>query len=65
MSNITLTDEYHTASEVFGLQLDDLEKLTINAMKSAFLPYKRRIAIIYDVIKPGFVAARATLKNGS
>lgn len=65
MSNITLTDEYHTASEVFGLNLEDLEKLTINAMKSAFTPYKRRIAIIYDVIKPGFVAARAQLKNGS
>lgn len=65
MSNIKLTDEYHTASEVFKLKIDDLEKLTINAMKSAFIPYKRRIAMIYDVIKPGFVAARQQLKNGS
>lgn len=65
MSNITLTDEYHTASEVFKLNLDDLEKITINAMKSAFMPYKRRIALIYDVIKPGFVTAREQLKNGS
>ncbi len=36
MSNITLTDEYCTAADMFDLKLDDLEKLTINAMKSAF-----------------------------
>lgn len=58
MSNITLTDEYCTAAGTFDLSLDDLEKLTINAMKSAFLPYKQRIAIIYDVLKPGFSRAR-------
>lgn len=58
MSAITLTDEYLTAATVFGLTLEDLEKLTINAMKSAFLPYKKRIAIIYDVIKPGYARAR-------
>ncbi len=65
MSNLTLTDEYSTAGEAFDLKLDDLEKLTINAMKSAFLPYKRRIPFIYDVIKPGFAAAREKLKNGA
>jgi adenosine deaminase len=64
MSNITLTDEYQTAAEVFDLTLDDLEKLTINAMKSAFMPYKRRIAFIYDKIKPGFSVAREKMKNG-
>lgn len=58
MSRITLTDEYKTGAETFGLTLDDLEKLTINAMKSAFIPYKKRIALIYDVIKPGFARAR-------
>jgi adenosine deaminase len=64
MSNITLTDEYKTAAEVFDLTLDDLEKLSINAMKSAFMPYKRRIPFIYDKIKPGFAAAREKLKYG-
>jgi adenosine deaminase len=58
MSNITLTDEYCTAAEFFNLKFEDLEKLTINAMKSAFLPYKQRIALIYDVLKPGFAKAR-------
>jgi adenosine deaminase len=58
MSRITLTDEYKTAAETFGLTLIDLEKLTINAMKSAFIPYKKRIGLIYDVIKPGYARAR-------
>src|SRR5262249_52294994 len=54
MSGITLTDEYHTAAKVFGLTLPDLERITINAMKSAFIPYKHRTALIYEVIKPGY-----------
>jgi adenosine deaminase len=58
MSNITLTDEYCTAAEMFNLKFEDLEKLTINAMKSAFMPYKQRIALIYDVLKPGFAKAK-------
>ncbi|HTY10295.1 MAG TPA: adenosine deaminase [Bacteroidota bacterium] len=63
MSGITLTDEYHTAAEHFGLTLDELEKITINAMKSAFIPYKQRIAIIYDVLKPGFAKVRGVRKK--
>jgi len=58
MSNTTMSKEYRIAHQVFKLSLNDLEKLTINAMKSAFVPYNRRIQIIYDVIKPGFAAAR-------
>ncbi|MFH0988783.1 MAG: adenosine deaminase [bacterium] len=63
MSQITLTDEYHTAVQAFHLTLDDLEKLTINGMKSAFLPYKKRISLIYNVIKPGFVKARTAMEK--
>lgn len=63
MSGITLTDEYYTAAEHFGLKLEELEKLAINAMKSAFLPYKQRIAIIYDVLKPGYEKAKKNLKK--
>lgn len=61
MSDTTLTKELALAQDIFGLNLDDLEKLTINAMKSAFVPYSRRIALIYDVIKPGFARARQTV----
>ncbi|MCX6136117.1 MAG: adenosine deaminase [Ignavibacteriales bacterium] len=61
MSGITLTDEYHTSASHFSLTLDDLEKLTINAMKSAFIPYKDRIKLIYDILKPGYASARQAL----
>ncbi|HTR80668.1 MAG TPA: adenosine deaminase [Bacteroidota bacterium] len=64
MSGITLTDEYYTAAEHFGLTLEELEKITINAMKSAFIPYKQRIAIIYDVLKPGYAKVKNSLKKG-
>jgi adenosine deaminase len=56
-----MTKEYRIAHAVFGLDLDDLEKLTINAMKSAFIPYNRRIRLIYDVIKPGYAVVREAL----
>jgi len=58
MSNTTMTNEFRIARKVFHLTLDDLEKVTINAMKSAFLPYQQRLAYIYDLIKPGYARAR-------
>lgn len=63
MSDTTMTKELYLAHKVFKLGLDDLEKITINAMKSAFIPYNRRIRIIYDVIKPGYVKARQRLSR--
>ncbi len=58
MSNTTLTKELSLATQSYGLTLRDLEKLTINAMKSAFIHYNDRIRIIYDVLKPGFAKIR-------
>lgn len=54
MSNTSMTKEYLIAHQVFGLGFEDLEKLAINAMKSAFVPYKQRIDLIYNKIKPGY-----------
>ena len=61
MSNTTMTKEFKLAQEAFKLSLADFEKLTINAMKSAFIPYKHRIGLIYDVIKPGYANARSPM----
>jgi adenosine deaminase len=61
MSHTSMTKEFAAAADAFGLSLDDFEKLTINAMKSAFLPYDRRIDLIYSVIKPGYAKVRAAL----
>ena len=56
-----MTDEYRLAADVFGLELNDLERITINAMKGAFSPYKQRVALIYDVIKPGYARSIGVL----
>jgi adenosine deaminase len=58
MSNITLSEELRRLSETLHLELIDIEKLTINAMKSAFVGYDERLAIIYDRIKPGYAKLR-------
>ena len=44
-----MTDEMHALVEAFGYGLDDLRWFTINAMKSAFLPFDERLAIIDEV----------------
>lgn len=65
MSDTTMSKEFKAAQRAFKLSLDDLEKITINSMKSAFIPYNRRIQIIYDTIKPGYVKVRARLKKSA
>ncbi|HEY6191673.1 MAG TPA: adenosine deaminase [Bacteroidota bacterium] len=62
MSKTTLSREYKLAADAFNLTLHDLEKLSLNAMKSAFVPYKKRIELIYKVIKPGFERAQKAKK---
>ena len=54
MSNTSMTREMSLAVEYFGLTLKDLEKITINAMKSAFIHYDDRLRINYDILKPRF-----------
>ncbi len=62
MSGTTLTKELWTLVQTWGLGPADLEKLQINAIKSAFIPYRRRCRIIYNIIKPGFAQLRAGLE---
>ena len=58
MSDITLSEELRRLSATLGLGLADLERLQINAMKSAFIGYDERVALIYGRIKPGFAKLR-------
>ena len=58
MSRTTMTDEYMLAVEKFGCTLDDLETLSINGMKSAFLHYDERCELIFQRVKAGFAALR-------
>ena len=59
MSGITLSTEFATLARAFDLGLDDMEWLTLNAMKSAFWPFDGRLRIINEQIKPGFALLRA------
>ncbi len=58
MSDTTLSREMELAVSYFNLTLRDLEKITINAMKSAFVDYDTRLKIIYDILKPGYAKLR-------
>jgi adenosine deaminase len=59
MSDTSMTKEFQIAQDEFGLGLADFEKVTVNAIKSAFIHFDERIKLIYDVIKPGYAKARA------
>jgi adenosine deaminase len=56
MSHTTLSKEMHLLSMAFGYDLADLQWLTVNAMKSSFLPFDQRLRIISEVIKPGYAS---------
>lgn len=61
MSNTCLSKEMMLAVTHFNLSFRDLEKITINSMKSAFLHHDERIRVIYDILKPRFAAVRREL----
>ncbi|MPL97076.1 Adenosine deaminase [bioreactor metagenome] len=58
MSDTNLTREMELAVQYYNLNIRDLEKITINAMKSAFIHHDQKLSIIYDVIKKGYLAIR-------
>lgn len=58
MSNTNLTKEMEIACDTFGLTLKDLEKISVNAMKSAFIHHDDKLSIIYEVIKKQFADLR-------
>lgn len=59
MSQTSMTHEMWSLVEAFGYGLHDLQWFTLNAMKSAFLPFDERLAIIDGIIKPGYAALAA------
>ncbi len=61
MSDTTMTKEFMTATKYFNITLDDIEKITINSMKSAFIHYDERLNYIYNVIKPGYQTVKDKL----
>ena len=56
MSDTTMSREFASLMDTFGWGWPDVRWLTINAMKSAFLPFDERLALIDTVIKPGYAS---------
>lgn len=54
MSSTSVSEEFAKLVEAFDYGWDDLQWFTVNAMKSAFIPFDERLALINGVIKPGF-----------
>jgi adenosine deaminase len=59
MSETSMTREMTLLTEAFGYSWSDLQWFTINAMKSAFIPFDERLAIINTQIKPGYAELMA------
>jgi adenosine deaminase len=59
MSDITLSKELHNLCQTFGYGWADLQWFTVNAMKSSFWPFDKRLRIINEIIKPGFASLSA------
>lgn len=54
MSDTTMSQEMHRLVEAFDYGWADLQRFTINAMKSAFIHFDERLTIIDEVIKPRY-----------
>jgi adenosine deaminase len=54
MSGTSMSREMALLVEAFGYGWPELQWFTINAMKSAFIPFDERLAIINEVIKPAY-----------
>jgi adenosine deaminase len=60
MSGTSMSHEMRSLVEQAGWTVNDLRWVTINALKSAFIPFDERLALIEDVVKPRYAALGAT-----
>ncbi len=59
MSATSMSREMELLADAFGYGITDFRWFTINAMKSAFLPFDERLALIDEVIKPAYAVLGA------
>ncbi|MEU2546387.1 adenosine deaminase [Streptomyces roseolus] len=59
MSGTSVSREFELLVDAFDYTLDDIQWFTVNAMKSAFIPFDERLAMINDVIKPGYAELKS------
>ena len=56
MSATSMSREMTELVTAFNWSFLDLQRVTINALKSSFIPFEERLAIIETVIKPSYLA---------
>jgi len=54
MSRTSMSREMALLVEAFGYGWSELQWFTVNAMKSAFIPFDERLVLINEVIKPAY-----------
>jgi adenosine deaminase len=54
MSGTSMSREMALLVDAFGYGWSELQWFTVNAMKSAFIPFDERLSLINDVIKPAY-----------
>jgi adenosine deaminase len=59
MSGTSMSREFALLAAAFDYGLPEFQWFTTNAMKSAFLPFDERLALINEVIKPGYAVLQA------
>jgi adenosine deaminase len=59
MSATSMSREMTELVAAFNWTFLDLQRVTINALKSSFIPFEERLAIIESVVKPAYLAISA------
>lgn len=59
MSGTSMSHEMIELVKAFGWTFQDLQRVTINALKSSFIPFEERLAIIEEIVKPTFAQISA------
>lgn len=54
MSGTSMSQEMSHLVDAFDWTLLDLQRVTVNALKSAFIPFDERLAIIEEMVKPAY-----------
>jgi adenosine deaminase len=59
MSNTSMSQEMSQCVKSFDWKFVDLQRVTVNALKSSFIPFEERLEIIEKVVKPAYLAISA------
>ena len=59
MSRTSMSNEMSECVKSFGWKFADLQRVTVNALKSSFIPFEERLEVIEKVVKPAYAAISA------